>query len=504
MNLRPYQYESSEAFIDALKMRLNPVLALPTGSGKSLVIAHLASWIANRGGKVVVLAHVQELLKQNSEEYLRYSGRTDFGIYSSGLGRSDVSAVTFAGIQSVYRKPKLFQDADLVLIDEAHTVPPDGEGLMYKSFLEALPNARRGGVTATPWRLDGGVIYGKGRPFDVLAYQKSPIELVDEGYLSPLVGVATNWQLDLSHVKSSNGDYQAGDIESQMAEDGWLDKAVEHAVAQIRKRKHILVFCPTIVMAKRAADLFKQSKVPCGVVSSEDQDRDDQLALWTSGEVKAMANVDILTTGFNFPALDAIVCFRPTQSSSLWVQMLGRGMRKAHGKTDCLVLDYAGNLERLGGIGTMETYHKEKDDGVKEERPASEKKEKVTPVKKGSGIKIALTTLDPMLESRNGLTVRVLRVNYAVTRSKKPGKSHMLASYDCETDEGVSIPVSQFCCVEFDGGARFHSEQWFKRRGGKAPRSAIGAKIEAMSLPTPRQLVLRKNSDYINVDREIF
>jgi len=502
MQLRPYQLESFDAVIDALKHGCNPVVALPTGSGKSLLIAHLATFMSQRGGKMIVLAHVQELLRQNYNEYVAYSGNTNAGIYSAGLGRTEVMPVTFAGIQSVYRKPDLFQDFDLILVDEAHTVPPDGEGLMYSSFISALGQARRVGVTATPWRLDNGVIYGKDRPFDVLAYQKSPLELVEEGYLSPLVGVSTNWQLDLKGVKKTGGDYNAQDVQAKMDEDGWMEKAVEHAVKALKGRKHVVIFCSTIKAAKEAAALFSKFKISCGVVSSEDPDRDDSLALWTSGEVKAMANVDILTTGFNFPALDAIVNLRPSQSSALWVQMLGRGMRRAQGKTDCLVLDYAGNLERLGGVSTMETWSKQKADGKMEEQ-SGEKKE-VKKVSKGNMLKIALTDLDPMLESKGGLRARVLRVNYAVTSAKITGKKHLLASYECETDQGISIPVSQFCCVEYTGGARFHAEAWFKRRGGIAPKSAHAAKVEAYSLPSPKWLTLRKNDGYINVEKEIF
>jgi DNA repair protein RadD len=500
ITLRDYQKEAAEAFIQSLKCGCNPIVMLPTGGGKSLIIADVGSYITSRGGRVVVLAHVQELLKQNSEEYARYSQRSDYGVYSSGLGRQEVASITFAGIQSVYRNPNLFSDTDLIIVDEAHSVPPENEGLMYTTFFNAIPKARRSGFTATPWRLDGGVIYGEGRYFDTLAYQKSPLELVDEGYLSPLVGVETNCQLNISGVAKTAGEYSMSGVQKKMEDDGWLEKAIAHSVAQLKGRKHILIFCPTIETSRAAAELYKKYKVSCGYVDSEGGDREATLAMWTAGEIRACANVDILTTGFNFPALDAIVCLRPTESSSLWVQMLGRGMRKAMGKDNCLVLDYAGNLERLGGVSTMETWNKQKEDGKMEERDAPTAKKGA--VKKG--MKLALTSLDPMLESKSGLRVRVLRVNYAVTRAKIPGKQHLLASYECETDNGISVPVSSFCCVEYTGGARFHAEQWFKRRGSTAPKSAQSARVEAYSLPCPRELVIRRNDGFINVEREIF
>lgn len=500
MKLRPYQSESCEAFFDALKSGLNPVVQLPTGSGKSLVIADICGRVAARGGKVVVLAHVQELLDQNEKEYRRYTSRNDSGIYSSGLNRFDVNPITFAGVQSVYKKPLMFQEADLILIDEAHTVPPDGEGLMYKSFLTALPGARRGGFTATPWRLGGGVIYGDDRAFDVLAYQKSPLELVEEGYLAPLVGVDTAWQLNLKGVSKTAGDFSMSSVQDKMQDADWLEKAVDHAVKQLKGRKHIVVFAPTVKTAQDVARLFSTRKVSCGCVSADSEDREDVLTAWKGGEIQAVANVDILTTGFNFPALDAMICFRPTESSALWVQMLGRGMRIAEGKTDCLVLDYVGNLQRLGGVSTMETWYHENDKGEREvgsvKPPASKGKQRIK--------SLALTNLDPMLDSRNGLNVNVLKVGYTIRPGKRAGKSLLLAVYDCETDDGIAISATQYVCVEYDGGARWHAQKWFKRRGSEAPFTARAAMVEAYSLPTPRSLKIRRNSGYINVENEYF
>lgn len=500
MQLRPYQVQACSAVIDALRSGLNPVVQLPTGSGKSACIADVAGGIANNGGKVVVLAHVQELLVQNEGAYRRFTNRTDNAVYSAGLNRTEIGGVTFAGIQSVFRKPQLFHDADLIIIDEAHTVPPDGEGLMYKTFLQALPSARRSGFTATPWRLGGGVIYGDDRPFDVLAYQKSPLELVEEGYLSPLVGVDTAWQLDVKGISKTGGDFSMNAVQAKMDDHSWLDKAVSHAVTQLKDRKHIVVFAPTVDIARKAADQFRKHKFSCGVVSAESEDRDDTLTAWKAGELRVVSNVDILTTGFDFPALDAIVCLRPTESSGLWVQMLGRGMRIAEGKQDCLVLDYVGNLRRLGGVSTMETWwaESEKGDRVKASKQTSGK---------GVGRKVqnlALATLDPMLESKGGIMVDVLKVGYTIRPGKRAGKSLMLALYECETQDGISMTATSYVCVEYDGGARWHAQQWFKRRGGSAPFTARAAMIEAHSLPTPTRLKLRKNDGYINVEQEYF
>lgn len=498
ITLRPYQIEAVEATWDALKQGLNPVAQLPTGSGKSLCIADICSKVASRGGKVVVLAHVQELLKQNEEEYKLFSSRNDSAVYSSGLNRLEIAPVTFAGIQSVYKKPLMFHDADLIIVDEAHTVPPTGEGLMYTSFINALPDAKRIGFTATPWRLDNGVIYGEDRPFDILAYQKSPIELVEEGYLAPLIGVETFDQLNLKGMSKTAGDFSQSAVGKKMDDDNWLETAIKHSLALLKGRHHIVVFAPTIEIARKVSKLYSANKISCEIVSSQDNGREDVLTAWKAGEIKAVANVDILTTGFNFPALDAMVCLRPTESSALWVQMLGRLMRKAYNKENAIVLDYVGNLSRLGGVSTMETWMKQNDKGELKQQ-TTKAKSVIKPPRK-----LALTNLDPMLEAPGGLLVNVVSVSYACRPGKRAGKDLMLAVYDCETEDGIALSVTQFVCVEYDGGARYHAQEWFKRRGGVAPYSARSALVEAYSLKSPKKLKVFKNEGYLNVLKEIF
>ena len=384
-------------------------------------------------------------------------------------------------------------------------VPPDGEGLMYKRFLEDA-NVRRLGLSATPWRLSGGAIYGDDKPFDVLAYQLPPSDLVEQGYLSPLKGVETEWQLDTSKIGKTGGDYSQGKTGEKISDEGWLQAALENALTHVKSRKHVLVFCPTVETARAAATLLNSKKQTAGFVSADSTDREDQLGAWKAGEVKFMCNVDILTTGFDFPALDAIICLRPTTSSALWVQMLGRGMRLAAGKTDCLILDYVGNLQRLGGVGTMESWSVEKK-GKLESAPQEPRDAK--PKQRDTSRTVALAALDPMLDSSAGLIVNVTKCSYVVRKSaRQPGKSLLLAVYDCETDTGISVDVTQFVCVEYEGGARWHAEQWARRRRytncPAFPRDAHKARVECYALPVPRKLQVRRRDGHMDVMREIF
>jgi len=507
MQLRYYQSEAESAAIDALKSGLNPVIQLPTGSGKSLVIASMAAKFAKKGGRLVVLTHVKELVEQNENTLKRFSPDTVTGVCCAGLNRYEPDPnITFASIQSVFKRGAEFaaRGTDLIIIDEAHTVPPDGEGLMYKQFLREC-NTRRLGLSATPWRLSGGTIYGEDKPFDVLSYQVPALDLVGDGYLAPLKGVETDWQLNTSLLSKVAGDYSQSKTGDLMATAGWLDAALKNALTQVKKRKHVLVFCPTVATAKEAADYLNKHGQSAEYISADSDNRDDLLSAWKAGEFKFMCNVDILTTGFDFPALDAIICLRPTQSSSLWVQMLGRGMRIADGKNDCLILDYVGNLARLGGVDTMESWSKEKKDGKME--VVQEKKKATTP--KQAVKAVGLQAIDPMLGSAQGLTVNVLKCSYIVRRSARhPELSMLMAVYDCEADNGVGVGVTQFVCVEYEGGARWHAEQWAKRRGytnpPAFPRDAHRARVECYALPTPRKLLVRRNEGHINVIKEFF
>lgn len=508
MELRPYQKEAVTAAVQALRQGLNPALQLPTGAGKSLVIAHLASKFEAKGGRMVVLTHVKELVEQNESTLRRYSPSTNVGVVCAGLNRDEADKpIVFASIQSVFKRGAEFkaQGLNIIVIDEAHMIPPAGEGLMYKQFLQDA-DVRRLGLSATPWRLDGGAIYGDDKPFDVLAYKLPPAELVDQGYLSPLKGVQTEWQMDMAGVAKTAGDYVISKVVEKANTGGWLELALEKSLKLISGRKHVLVFCPSVDTARAAAAKLSSLGHQSGFVSADSTDRDEQLSAWKAGEFRFMCNVDILTTGFDFPALDAIICLRPTTSSALWVQMLGRGMRLAAGKTDCLVLDYVGNLARLGGVGTMEEWSKEKRGKLE---PATEEdlKPKAKPVK--SSPALALQAIDPMLDRAAGLLVHVKRCAFVVRPSGRvKGKSLLMAVYDCETDGGVSVDVTQFVCVEYEGGARWHAEQWAKRRGytnaPAFPRNAHQARVECYALPIPRRLQVRRNDGHMNVLREFF
>jgi superfamily II DNA or RNA helicase len=375
----------------------HPVLQLATGTGKSLIIAELAERYRRAGQQVWALTHVQQLVAQNAERYRAYAGREP-SIVCAGLNRKDTEGgVTFGTIQSVTGMLPELEAPDLIIIDEAHRVPHnEDEPTLYESILRRYPAAQRVAMTATPWRMDNGIIYGAGEQFwfDRLAYNYTVPRAVAEGWLCPLVGVETAVQLDVEEV-SVAGDFTQSEV-AELQNSVWL-KAVARSLPELAGlRNHVAVYCPTVAAANLTALTIRlnigwKSAVLHGGMTQEE--REKTLNRFYSGEVRVLCSVDMITTGFDFPALDCIVCLRPTLSSSLWVQIQGRGTRLHPSKKNCLVLDYVGNLIRLGGVGMYETFYRER--GMLEvpaepSKPYVKRERKIYP-----GVR-TLTPIDPM------------------------------------------------------------------------------------------------------------
>lgn len=505
--LRYYQNDAVAAVWQALRRGADPVVELPTGSGKSLVIAELCHRVINNSGRVMVLTHVQELVGQNAAEFHKLSG-IEPGVLCAGLERTDKGHnVLFASVQSLYGPAKRGEipEFDLIIVDECHLcADKDSDAKFYPTAFASFPTARRVGLSATPFRLDGPV-YGEGKYFSEKCYDISTLELVREGYLVPLVGVSAAVRLDLDKLKTVAGDYDQKTVEAQQTE-VWLNAVAANVIEKASKRKHIAVFCPTVKVANDMAEVFTKLGYKSGVVVGDTEDRDDVLEAWKSGKFLVMCSVNVLSTGFNFPALDCIVCIRPTQSLSLWIQLLGRGVRKAEGKANCLLLDYSGNLEIHGGIcAGMEEAFIEKKDG---ELTVSDAKP--NPLKgKGKRVKTGkeLTDLDPMLATPKGVELEVTNVSYIVLKSRtQDSKKLLMVSYDGNTiNGGIPMSASQFVCPEYSGFAYQEAVKWFAKRGeDSVPRSAEAARIKCFSLPVPRTIHIRKSGKYLNVVSETF
>lgn len=362
IQLRPYQAQGVRDIWQYFMQggQGNPVVAMPTGTGKSLVIAGFVQSVlqAYPDQKLLNLTHVKELIAQNHAQFTRLSPETQTGIFSAGLGQRDVGQVTFAGIQSIHKRARLFQNTSLILIDECHLVSPNAN-TMYRKFIDELrtfnPYLRIIGLSATPYRLGQGMLTENGIFTDICVDQTSPewfSYFIENKWLSPLIPRHMDTTLDTSNIRVRGGEFMAADIQFELESQRITLRALTETLDHARDRKHWVVFASSIEHAEECSEILRVMGVSNVVVHSkmDSATRDHNIEQFRTGAVRAIINRDILTTGFDVPHIDCIVMLRPTQSAGLWVQMLGRGTRPAQGKTDCLVLDFAGNTARLGPI----------------------------------------------------------------------------------------------------------------------------------------------------------
>jgi DNA repair protein RadD len=358
--LRDYQRRSIDMLYQWFEKNKsgNVCLVLPTGSGKSHIIAALCkdalqSWPETR---ILMLTHVKELIAQNAEKMRQHWPNAPMGIYSAGLRQKELGEpITFAGIQSVRTKAKQIGNVDLVIIDEAHLVSHKDEG-GYRSLLAELsainPNLRIVGLTASPYRLGHGYITDDPAIFDALIEPVSIEELIHKGYLSTLRSKLTTTKLEVDGVKKRGGEYIEAELQAAVDTTDKNARVVQEIIKLGADRQSWLVFCAGVAHAQHIRDTLTMQGITAECVTGEtpSAERDRILTDFKAGRIRALTNANVLTTGFDAPGIDLVAMLRPTMSPGLYVQMAGRGLRIAPGKTDCLVLDFAGVVEQHGPI----------------------------------------------------------------------------------------------------------------------------------------------------------
>ncbi len=355
--LRPYQKEAVDQTLKHFRKDRNPaVIVLPTGAGKSLVIAELAK-IAR--GRVLVLAHVKELVEQNHSKFVSYD--LSAGIFSAGLNRKDKEEkVIFGSIQSVARaEDNFFEGFSLLIIDECHRVSDD-EDAQYVQVIEKLkryePNICILGLTATPYRLDSGWIYqfnhrGLMRTEDPRFFKKCIFDLslrkmIDDGFLTPPIQIdapVAHYDFSSLKIKSNNGKYLISDIEQVLKDQKRVTPGIVNSIVQMsKKRKGVIIFTASVRHAEEILTYLPKGISQIITGETPNEERDLIIKNFKNQNLKFLVNVSVLTTGFDAPHVDLIAILRPTESVSLYQQIVGRGLRLSEGKTDCLILDYTG------------------------------------------------------------------------------------------------------------------------------------------------------------------
>lgn len=379
---RPYQIKAVESTLDVLfnEPDQSPLVAMPTGTGKAAVIGWTMRAVMQRipHARMLNAAHVKELLAQNSSELQHIWANAPFGIYSAGLkSKQAAMPITFASIQSAVRNLPAFGKQNILFIDEAHLLSSEEE-TNYQKLIKALreqnPAMPVVGYSATPWRLKQGHLL-QGNIFTKMAFDNTQreafVELIDDGYLCPLIPKSTSFQFDLSKVRHIGGDFNQGDLQKAVDVDELSEQALQEALQCAPHRNHWLIFCSGIDHVESVTSMLEAwgESVVCVHSKMGETRRDLAIDQFKRGEARMMVNDGILTTGFNDPKIDCIVLLRPTESPGLHVQILGRGTRPyfatgydiettqgrldaiaASPKQNCLVLDFAGNTGRLGPI----------------------------------------------------------------------------------------------------------------------------------------------------------
>ena len=380
MTLRWYQKQAVEAVWDYFRNKDGaPCVVLPTGSGKTYVIAELCRQVVAWGGRALVLAHVKELLAQSSEKLRGVVDSNLVGIYSAGMNeRTTSTPIIVAGIQSVVDRVDELGEFKLIVVDEAHLIPPSGSG-RYRRLIEAekviSPKARLVGLTATPYRLGSGWIVKDrvkdgeddkyDRILDSIVYEAPIAALISDGTLSSVIGIQATNSPDFSSVHTVRGDFDESEVEAVLMKKNVLASACQEIVKRMADRKKVVVFCTSRKASRECVNLLTtfQTEYAAELIDGEtpNAQRDELVRRFkgdqsvnllgeTEKPLKYIVNVGVLTTGFDAPNIDCVVLLRPTKSLALYQQMIGRGLRTADDKRDCLVLDFGGNVDRHGPI----------------------------------------------------------------------------------------------------------------------------------------------------------
>jgi len=520
INLRPYQKEAIDStFRYFADNDGNPLIVLPTGTGKSVVIAEfcrqtLTDWPDT---KILVVTHVRELIKQNHDELKTLWPEAPAGINSAGLKKRDYEPpIVFCGIQSVHKKASKFVKVDLVLIDEVHLVPRK-TNTMYQRFLSNLkimnPHMRVIGLTATPYRLDSGLLHaGKEALFDAVSYEAELKDMVDQGYLTRLMSKQPKTRLDVSSVSIRGGEFVAGELERAVDRTDVNESVVREIVVLGAERKSWLIFCAGVKHATHIAEIVRRYGVSCETIFGDtpSAERDRIVRDFKAGKIRALASMGVLTTGFNAPIVDLLAILRPTESTGLYIQIMGRGMRNSPGKEDCLVLDFAGNIARHGPVDRVNPKKPRQSDGEgvaptktcpkcqsivfagTSECPDCGYRWPPTPI----AIDQTATTLPVMSMNAPSEWFKVNSVSYRL--HKKAGSpDSMRVEYRC----GIALH-SEWVCFDHKGYPHDKALRWWQRRmtgPGILPKSTADAIEKSESLRKPTEIKVRKNGKYTEI-----
>lgn len=503
MELRKYQADCVDSVYKHFETKkTNPCVVIPTGGGKTPIIAKICSDFISWGMRVVILAHNKELLVQSAEKLKHFIGNdydSKYSFYCAGLNEKIATKpITIASIQSIFRNALDFDPFDLIIVDEAHLIPPNGEG-MYQTFINECrivnPHIKILGLTATPYRLKSGNICGPENILNEICYEISVKQLINDGYLSKIINkISEDSKLDLESIKIKGGEFDQQELSETMENKNLIEITSKELIRRTINRKSVLIFCTSIIHAEatknKIQELTESTKCEfiCGDTPSNE--RDDILKRFKNEEIKYLTNVNVLTTGFDATCIDCIVLLRPTMSAGLYYQMVGRGFRLHPGKKDCLVLDFSGNIARHGPIDQIDIKSK-KDKNKNKNKIDTKLQKKCKTCEAIIGIR---ETICPICESEQPIEIKnnlepdeksdiisdsenneievknyhVISVSYSIYQKTLPNgdiSESMKVTYCI----GLYKYFSEWICFNHSGYARKKAETWWINRSNVRP-----------------------------------
>ncbi|OAZ72412.1 51.5 kDa protein [Acetobacter pasteurianus] len=527
LRLRDYQEEAVAQTWEWLNYNAGcPIIEAPVGAGKSIIMAEIMrqaceDWPDTR---ILMITHSAELVKQNHAKLKAIWPSAPAGIYAAGLGRKELHAqILFCTIQSIWKKAYDLGRVHLIVVDEAHTIGRK-EKTMWGRFLKdtAICNAdhRMIGLTGTPWRLDSGsLVEGDDRLFHGISYRIAMIDLINRGYLVPVVSRPTSLKVDTQGIRKTAGDYNIGQLTK--AVDDVIEQAVDDFIQRGAERRTWMIFAPSVENAFHIQKSVQERGVTCAIVTADTpaDERERILSGMRTGNIRSAVSVGTLTTGIDVPPVDMVVGLRPTMSSALVIQMVGRGMRLSPDteKTDCLLVDYAGWLQQHGPIDLIEPPRR-KGEGVAPRKECPECKTSLPihimdcptcgyafPPPEKEDARLYASDLPALSTQIKPQRVQVTDVRYRRHKSRSEKPDSLCVEYTCGLSE-----FKEWVCIDHTGYARTKAVQWWAKArkpelaGQPAPYTLDEALSRVSELRMPSEIEVKKTGKYFEVTRQFY
>lgn len=340
VNLRDYQIDAINRIRSLMQRGCKTVCYVaPTGSGKTALTAHMLKESATRGMRSIFIVHRRELIKQSCEAFEKEG--IEYGIISAGTKESINKRVQIASVQTLARRLSRAIQPTLVVWDEAHHLASESWASVFRCYSSSF----HVGLTATPERLDGR---GLNSFFRGMVVGPSTSDLIAKGFLSPYRLFAPT-QISVQGIHTRMGDFDKKELQRRIDRPSITGDVISHYL-RLCNGKRAIVFCAGIDHSKNVAEQFNAVGIKAAHVDggTSEEERDNAIAEFKDGNIKVLCNVELFGEGFNVPSIEVAILLRATQSRSLYLQQVGRGLRPSGGKSETFILDHVGNWERHG------------------------------------------------------------------------------------------------------------------------------------------------------------